>query len=119
MAQYARPLSDLRQTVDRVRFLLLFGVLGGTALALLAGLAVARRAMQPIARITSDARAIERTRDPGRRMAIPEHDDEIAELARTLDGMLQALDDARSETEDALTGRRPSWPTPRTSCARR
>jgi two-component system OmpR family sensor kinase len=103
VAQYARPLSDLRQTVDRVRFLLLFGVLGGTALALLAGLAVARRAMRPIARITSDARAIERTRDPGRRMAIPEHDDEIAELARTLDDMLQALDGARSETEDALT----------------
>jgi signal transduction histidine kinase len=36
-------------------------------------------------------------------MAIPRHDDEIAELARTLDGMLQALDAAREETEDALT----------------
>ncbi len=39
-------------------------MLGGTALALLAGLATARRAMEPIAELTDAAREIERTRDP-------------------------------------------------------
>src|SRR3954470_21488646 len=102
LAQYARPLSDLERTVRRVRVLLLLGVLGGAGLALLAGLAIARRAMTPIARLTETAREIERTGDPGRRIEVPDREDEVAELARTLDGMLLALDAARSETEHAL-----------------
>ena len=102
VAQYARPLSALRRTERRVRFLLVLGVLGGAGLALLAGLAIARRAMRPIARLTETAREIERTRDPGRRIEVPEREDEVAELARTLDGMLLALDAARDETEAAL-----------------
>src|SRR3954447_20282349 len=102
VAQYARPLSDLQRTVRRVRVLLLLGVLGGAGLALLAGLAIARRAMKPIARLTETAREIELTRDPGRRIEVPDREDEVAELARTLDGMLLALDAAHDETETAL-----------------
>ena len=48
MLLYAGPLSDVDHTLARVRFLLLLGVLGGTVLALLAGLATAQRAMRPI-----------------------------------------------------------------------
>src|SRR3954451_1032707 len=66
--QYARPLSDVKHTTRRVRFFLVLGVAGGTLLALLAGLAVARRAMRPIAELTSRASEIERTRDPSLRM---------------------------------------------------
>ena len=36
---YARPLSSVDETLSRVRFFLLLGVVGGTVLALLAGLA--------------------------------------------------------------------------------
>ena len=36
----------------------------------------------------------------------PETDDEVGELARTLDGMLQALDEARSEREQSLERQR-------------
>ena len=61
---YARPLADVDHTLARVRFFLLLGVLGGTLLALLAGLAIAQRAMRPIAALTDAAREIERTRDP-------------------------------------------------------
>ena len=86
--QYARRLSDVEATANRVRFFLGLGVLGGTALALLAGVATARRAMSPIAELTETARTIERTRDPSRRIPHPEAEDEVAELARTLDGML-------------------------------
>ena len=103
---YARPLSAVDHTLNRVRFLLLLGVLGGAVLALLAGLYVARRAMRPIAELTDVAREIERTRDPSRRLPFPEAEDEVAELARTLDGMLAALDASRSETEAMLIRQR-------------
>jgi len=103
---YARPLSAIDRTVAKVRFFLILGVLGGSGLALLAGLMVARRAMAPIAALTASAREIERTRDPGRHVPLPEADDEVAELARTLEDMLQALDTARAETEATLVRQR-------------
>ena len=100
--QYARKLSDVDATAARVRFFLAFGVLGGAALALLAGLTTARRAMSPIAELTEAARAITRTRDPNVTLPRPESDDEVAELSRTLEEMLRSLDAARSDTETAL-----------------
>jgi two-component system, OmpR family, sensor kinase len=103
---YGRPLSEVQHTVDRIRLFLLLGVLGGAVLALLAGLFVARRAMRPIAELTDAAREIERTRDPSLRIPFPEAEDEVAELARTLDGMLAALDGARSDTEAMLSRQR-------------
>jgi signal transduction histidine kinase len=103
---YARPLSEVDHTLARVRFFLLLGVLAGAILALLAGLYVARRAMRPIAELSEAAREIERTRDPSLRLPFPEAEDEVAELARTLDGMLAALDAARSETEMMLERQR-------------
>jgi signal transduction histidine kinase len=84
----------------------LLGVLGGTVLALLAGLATAARAIRPIVELTGAAREIERTRDPRRHVPLPKADDEVAELARTLEGMLQSLDAARSGTETMLERQR-------------
>src|SRR6478735_8154091 len=46
--QYARKVSEVEDTAARVKVFLAFGVLGGALLALLAGLATARRAMEPI-----------------------------------------------------------------------
>ncbi len=103
---YALPLSNVEHTIAKVRFFLVLGVLGGTVLALLAGLSTAQRAMRPIVELTEAAREIERTRDPSRRLPHPEAEDEVAELARTLEGMLRALDAARSETEAALERQR-------------
>ncbi len=104
--QYARRLSDLQATVGRVRFFLIFGVLGGTAVALAGGLMLARRAMKPIADLTTATREITRTRDPNSRVPIPDAEDEVAELARTLDDMLQALESSRSETNAMLIRQR-------------
>ncbi|MDX6586705.1 MAG: two-component system, OmpR family, sensor kinase [Solirubrobacterales bacterium] len=104
--QYIRKLSDVRATVGRVRLILLFGVLAGAALALLAGLAVARRAMAPIAELTDAARRISRTRDPSLHMPDQAATDEVAELADTLEEMLRSLDAARADTEGALTRQR-------------
>jgi signal transduction histidine kinase len=104
--QYARPLAPVEATVGRLRFFLIIGVLSGAGLALLAGLLVARRAMAPIAALTVATREIERTRDTTQVIPEVEADDEVAELARTLRGMLQALDESRSETEGALARQR-------------
>jgi signal transduction histidine kinase len=106
LLMYAVPLSDLNHTLARVRGFLVLGVLGGTVLALLAGLATAARAIRPIVELTGAAREIERTRDPSRHVPLPKADDEVAELARTLEGMLQSLDAARSGTETMLERQR-------------
>ena len=100
--EYGRRVSEVRATANRVKLFLAFGVLGGAALALLAGLATAGRAMEPIAELTEAARRIERARDPSLTIPHPESDDEVAELARTLESMLHALNEARSETEATL-----------------
>jgi len=104
--QYARKISDVDATVNRVRTFLILGVIGGALVALLGGAWLARRAMRPIDRLTSTAREIARTRDPSRRVPRPRADDEIAELATTLDDMLQALEASREETEAALARQR-------------
>jgi signal transduction histidine kinase len=104
--EYGRRVSDTEETVTRVELFLLAGVLAGTALALFAGWMIARRAMAPIAELTSVAAEIARTRDPSRRLPQSAADDEVAELARTLDAMLRELDAARSETESMLTRQR-------------
>jgi signal transduction histidine kinase len=106
LVQYGRPLATVDDTINRVKLFLLGGVLTGAGLALVAGLMTARRAMAPVAGLTSAAREIERTRDPAMRMPIPEADDEVAELARTLEDMLHALDASRTETVSALKRQR-------------
>jgi two-component system, OmpR family, sensor kinase len=103
---YGRRVADTEATVARVELFLLLGVLAGTGLALLAGMMIARRAMAPIAELTSTAAEIARTRDPSRGVPQPKADDEVAELARTLEGMLRELDAARGETESMLARQR-------------
>src|SRR5208282_4923485 len=49
---------------------------------------------------------ITRTRDPSGGVPQPQAEDEVAELARTLEGMLRELDAARGETESMLVRQR-------------
>ncbi len=106
IVQYGRDRQALETTKGRLWFFLIGGILGGTVLAALAGLAVADRAMRPIASLTAAAREIGTTRDPSRRIPMPDTDDEVAELARTLDQMLRELDAARGETELMIQAQR-------------
>jgi two-component system, OmpR family, sensor kinase len=106
IVQYGRPLSEVNASVARVELFLVLGVFGGVALALLAGIAIARRAMAPIAALTRTADEIARTRDASRSVPEPPAEDEVAELARTLGGMLRELDVAHAETEAMLERQR-------------
>ncbi len=58
--------------------------------------------MRPVSNLTANAREIASTRDPSLRIPEPETDDEVGELARTLEQMLRQLDAARSETEQMM-----------------
>ncbi|CAB4882283.1 unannotated protein [freshwater metagenome] len=104
--EYARPLESVQSTVNGVRLFLAIGVFGGALLALLGGLALARRSLRPITGITATARDIARTGDPAQRVPQQRADDEVAELARTFDEMLDALQASQLRTEGALERQR-------------
>jgi signal transduction histidine kinase len=59
-----------------------------------------------VAQLTDAAREIERTRDARGHLPHPQAEDEVAELARTLEGMLGALDAERATTEATLQRQR-------------
>jgi two-component system OmpR family sensor kinase len=104
--QYGRRVDHVEATVDRVWLLIAAGILGGTLLAGLAGVAIAGRAMRPIASLTATARRIATTRDPSLKMPEPAVEDEVGELARTLEEMLRSLDAARAEREATMQKQR-------------
>lgn len=104
--QYGRSIHHVEDTIDRVWLLIAAGILGGTLLAVFAGVAIAGRAMRPIASLTTTARKIATTRDPSVKMPEPAADDEVGELARTLEEMLRSLDAARAEREGVMQKQR-------------
>ncbi|MBS1878199.1 MAG: HAMP domain-containing protein [Actinobacteria bacterium] len=105
-AQYGRSIDHVEATIDRVWLLIAGGIFGGTLLAIFAGVAIAGRAMRPIASLTATAREIATTRDPSQAMPVPVVEDEVGELARTLQLMLSSLDAARAEREATMQKQR-------------
>jgi two-component system OmpR family sensor kinase len=104
--QYAKPRETTNATIARIRLFLAAGVFGGALLALLAGLAVARRAMGPVQQLTNAAKEIARTRDTAVALPRPLADDEVADLSYTLSEMLRELNASRTELESMLSRQR-------------
>jgi two-component system, OmpR family, sensor kinase len=104
--QYARSTDAVTGTITKLWIFIVGGVLGGTVLAIFAGIALASRAMRPIAALTETAREVASTQDPSRRIPEPTTGDEVGELAETLQEMLTALDTARNEREATLRKQR-------------
>jgi two-component system, OmpR family, sensor kinase len=104
--QYGRSTEHCEDTIARIWFLIIAGILGGTLLAILAGVAIASRAMRPIAALTASARKVSETQDTSVHMPAPPVEDEVGELAETLERMLRSLDAARAEREQALQQQR-------------
>ncbi len=104
--QYGRNEQHVDSTIDRLWLFIAAGVLGATLLASFAGVAIARRAMRPISSLTATARTIATTGDPSSHMPQSRADDEVGELAKTLEQMLRSLDAARAERETALKRQR-------------
>jgi two-component system, OmpR family, sensor kinase len=99
--QYGRDVGHVDSTIERLWLFIATGILGGTLLACLAGAAIAGRAMRPISTLTATAREIAATGDPSRHMPEPQVEDEVGELSRTLEQMLQPLRKQRAFVADA------------------
>ena len=100
--QYARSNRSVDATITRLWLFIGGGVLVGTILAVLAGLALASRAMRPISSLTATAREVANTRDPSRRLPEPTTDDEVGELTVTLQQMLSALEESQADRDAAM-----------------
>jgi signal transduction histidine kinase len=95
--------ADIERTLDHTRTLVLLCALAAAALA--AGLAtlLTRRALRPLGRLSSGARAIERSGDASERLPLPATHDEVGQLADTLNAMLGSLERAR-QSEQRFVG---------------
>jgi signal transduction histidine kinase len=99
--QYGRSVEHLDSTVGRLWLFVAAGILGGTVLAALAGATIANRAMRPVSSLTATARKIAETGDPSSHMPTMSVEDEVGELARTLEQMLRPLRQQREFVADA------------------
>jgi two-component system, OmpR family, sensor histidine kinase MprB len=91
--QIARPLTEVDDVLDRLRWILLAVALGGSGLAALLGLGVAQSALVPTRRLTEAAEDITATQDLRRRVDT-DRKDELGRLAVAFNTMLAALEDS-------------------------
>jgi len=91
--QIARPLTEVDDVLDRLRWILLAVALGGSGLAALLGLGVAQSALVPTRRLTEAAEDITATQDLRRRVDT-DRKDELGRLAVAFNTMLAALEES-------------------------
>jgi two-component system OmpR family sensor kinase len=91
----ATSTRDLDATLGSVHLFVVIAALIAAGAAAIALALLMRRALAPLSRLTSAAAEIERTGDARQRLPQYGADDEIGRLARTLNGMLAALERAR------------------------
>jgi len=89
--QVGRPLDEVRDVLDRLRWILLILSVVGVGLAAVLGLAVARAALVPVRRLTTTAETIAETREMTQAIDVS-GTDEMSRLAQALNTMLGALD---------------------------
>lgn len=102
--EVGQPREDLVETVDELIDIIIIAIPLTLLAATAGGWLLARRALQPVDRITRTARQIS-AEDLSRRLDLDLPDDEFGRLARTLDEMIERLETAfqrqRQFTADA------------------
>lgn len=88
------PLGQLDTSIQDFRILLPVLWLTSLVVALVAGWAIAGRALRPIARMTQTAQTIALSQDLSRRIESPPRLDELGRLARTFNEMLESIETA-------------------------
>ena len=89
----ARSLEEVKRTVDQVRGALTFAVPSLIAAVALSAWMMTGQALRPVQAITRRAREITAT-TLDQRVPVPQTDDEIGQLARTMNAMLDRLQEA-------------------------
>jgi two-component system OmpR family sensor kinase len=95
--------ADIDRTLDTTRTLVVVSALAAAALAAALATLLSARALRPVGRLASGARAIERSGDASERLPVTATRDEVEELATTLNAMLASLERAR-EAERRFVG---------------
>ena len=95
--------AEIQETLDTTRRFVLLASVAAALLAAALATVLARRALRPLRRLSSGARAIERTGDASQRLPDPHARDEVGTLAETLNAMLASLERAR-EAEQRFVG---------------
>jgi two-component system OmpR family sensor kinase len=101
-----RSPSVIYQALGRLRGVLYPAAGIAVLLAGLAGWLLVRRAIRPLDRMGATAAAIAASQDHSQRLAYAGPNDEIGKVARTIDDMLAALEQAHSQVEAANASQR-------------
>jgi two-component system, OmpR family, sensor kinase len=94
-------MTEVSQTLASLRLLLETAGPAALALACLAAWVLAGAALRPVERMRREAAAIS-VSEPSRRLPVPAAKDEIARLGRTLNSLLDRLQDARDREQRLL-----------------
>jgi signal transduction histidine kinase len=95
--------EETEETLAETRQLVLIVALVAAALGAALATVLTRRALLPLTRLSTGAREIADTGDASRRLPAPPAEDEVGELAATLNAMLASLERAR-EAERRFVG---------------
>jgi len=106
VVQFARSLADQDESLDTLRNTLLVGSLIVVVLAFILGWVLSGAALRPIQRITDTAHIIGAHHDFDRRVDYRGPPDEVGQLATTFNDMLNELQGAYRQTEQALQSQR-------------
>ncbi len=112
--QIARPLTEVDDSLAKIRILLVVIALAGIAIAALLGLVVARAALTPVRRLTGATERVTATGDLSER--IETHgDDELSRLATSFNTMLGALEESTRAQRQLVADASHELRTPLTS----
>jgi len=92
--QLARPLTEVDESLSRIRWFLVLIAAGGIAVAVGLGLLVSGAALAPVRRLTRATETVAETGDLSERIEASGQD-ELSRLAGSFNTMLAALDDSR------------------------
>jgi two-component system sensor histidine kinase MprB len=110
----AKPLTDVDDTLGRLRWILFAVTIGGVGLASGFGVAVSRAATRPLGRLTATAEEVTATGELHHRIE-PEGSDEPGRLAASFNAMLAALEASRDAQRQLVADASHELRTPLTS----
>jgi len=101
----ARPLNSIDNVLRRLRLILLVLGLGAIALAVGLGRLAAKRVLAPLAEVADTAQHIGETEDLASRIHV-HADDEVGQLARRFNAMLERLEASRAALDESVRAQR-------------
>jgi two-component system sensor histidine kinase MprB len=103
--QLARPLNGIDHVLSQLRLILVLLCVFGVALAAVLGRLAARRVLAPLAEVAQTAQHIFETEDLTSRIHV-HADDEVGQLARRFNAMIERLQSSRAELDDSVRAQR-------------